>query len=108
LSDNSQDNNNNKLNPEVRTALTSRFFRLLCEKNSDAERTNQPNLFTKDSIWGTNNDNLDGINKDAIMPAIIGHLKKLQYIVEHADGKISITSSGKGHCGEKIVLSEGI
>jgi hypothetical protein len=105
---NNRDNNNNKiLNPETRTTLSSRFFKILCEKNSDAERTNQSNIFTKDDIWGIGED-LDGISKEKIMPLIIGHLKKLQYIIEHADGKISLTNEGKGHCGEKIILPESI
>jgi hypothetical protein len=101
LSNNNQ--NNNILNPDARTTLASRFFKLLCEKNSDAERTNQSNIFAKDDIWGTDDD-LDGISEEKVMPSIIGHLKKLQYIVEHADGKISLTNEGKGHCGEKISL----
>jgi hypothetical protein len=107
LSNNNQDNNNAILNPDARTTLASRFFKLLCEKNSDAERTNQPNIFIKDDIWGTDDD-LDGISEEKVMPSIIGHLKKLQYIVEHADGKISLTNEGKGHCGEKIILPESI
>jgi hypothetical protein len=107
LSNNNQDNNNTILNPDARTTLASRFFKLLCEKHSDAERTDQPNIFTKEDIWGTSGD-LDGISKEKIMPLIIGHLKKLQYIVEHADGKISLTNEGKGHCSEKIILPESI
>jgi hypothetical protein len=38
------------------------------------------------------------------MPSITGHLRKLEYIIEHADGKISLTYEGKKHCGEKIIL----
>ena len=91
------------LDAEARTTLASRFFKLLCEKNSDAERTGKSNIFTKDDIqesW-----DLDDINKeDNIMPSITSHLRKLEYIIEHADGKISLTYEGKKHCGEKIIL----
>ena len=94
------------LNPRERTILATRFFKLLCEKNSDAERTGLPSTFVKDDVWGTND--LDGINKEAMMPPIINHLKKLDYIIEHADGKISITNLGKKHCDEQISLPASI
>jgi hypothetical protein len=83
------------LNPRERTILATRFFKLLCEKNSDAERTGLSTAFVKDDVCGTND--LNGINKEAIMPPIVNHLKKLDHIIEHADGKISITNLGKKH-----------
>jgi hypothetical protein len=95
-----------KLNPRERTLLATRFFKLLCEKNSDAERTGQSVAFAIDTIWAT--DNLDGINKETIMPIIIGQLRKLDYIIVHADEKISINNIGKGHCNEEITLPEDI
>jgi hypothetical protein len=94
------------LNPRERTILATRFFKLLCEKNSDAERTGQPVAFTIDSIWGTNE--LDGINKETITPVIINQLRKLDYIIVHADDKIRINNLGKGHCNEEITISEDI
>jgi hypothetical protein len=63
---------------------------LLCEKNSDAERTNQSNIFTKNDIRGSG-EKLDGISKEKIMPSIIGHLKNTE-----------------SHCGERIILPESI
>jgi hypothetical protein len=95
-----------KLNPRERTLLATRFFKLLCEKNFDAERTGRPVAFTVDTIWTT--DNLDGINKETIMPIIIDRLRKLDYIIVHADKKISINNVGKGHCNEEITLPEDI
>ena len=75
-------------------------------KNSDAEPTGHPAAFTIDSIWAT--DNLDGVNKEAITPAIINQLRKLDYIIVHADGKISINNIDKGHCNEEITIPENI
>ncbi len=96
----------NRLNPRERTLLATRFFKLLCEKNSDAERTGQPVAFTIDDIWAT--DNLDGVNKEDITSVIVDQLRKLDYIIVHADGKISINNIGKGHCNEEITLPENI
>jgi hypothetical protein len=93
------------LKPRERTLLATRFFKLLCEKNSDAERTGQPVAFTIEDIWAT--DNLDGVNKED-MTLIISQLRKLDYIIVHADGKISINNIGKGHCNEEITLPENI
>jgi len=42
------------------------------------------------------------------MPSIINHLRKLDYIIEHADSKISITNFGKKHCDEQISLPQSI
>jgi hypothetical protein len=64
----------NTLNPRERTLMATQFFKLLCEKNSDAERTGQPVAFTTDSIWAT--DNLDGVNKKSITSIIINQLRK--------------------------------
>ena len=94
------------LNPRERTILATRFFKLLCEKNADAERTGQPVAFTTDSILET--DDLDGIDKEAITPVIIDQLRKLGYIIVHADDKISINNLGKGHCNEEITIPEDI
>ena len=94
------------LNPRERTFLATRFFKLLCEKNSDAERTGQPVAFTIDDIWAT--DNLDGANKEEITSVIINQLRKLDYVIVHADGKISVNNIGKGHCNEEITLPENI
>ena len=96
----------NTLNPRERTLLATQFFKLLCEKNSDVERTGQPVAFTTDSIWAE--DNLDGVNKEFITSIIINQLRKLDYIIVHADGKISINNIGKGHCNEEITISENI
>jgi hypothetical protein len=96
----------NTLNPRERTLMATRFFKLLCEKNSDAERTSRLAAFTTDAIWAT--DDLDGINKEAITSIIINQLRKLNYIIVHADGKISINDIGKGHCNEEIILPENI
>jgi hypothetical protein len=90
--------------PEDRSTLASRFFKLLCEKNSDAERTGKPNIFTKDDIWES--WDLDSTSKAGITQSIISHLRKWEYIVEHADGKVSLTYEGKKHCGEKIMLPQ--
>ena len=95
-----------RLSLRERTILATRFFKLLCLKKADAERTGIPTAFVKDDVWGT--DNLDGINKEDIMPSIINHLRKLDYIIEHADGKISITNFGKKHCDEQISLPQSI
>jgi hypothetical protein len=92
----------NILDPETRSTLAGRFFKLLCEKNSDAERTGKLNIFTKDDIW--QRWDLDDISKENITQSVIRHLRKLEYIVEHADGKVSLTNEGKKHCGEKIIL----
>src|SRR5919198_365290 len=96
--------NQNISDPEARSTLAGRFFKLLSEKNSDAERTGKPNIFTKDDIWES--WDLDGINKENITQSIIRHLRKLEYIIEHADGKVSLTYEGKKHCGEKITLPQ--
>jgi len=55
----------NTLNPRERTLLATRFFKFLCEKSSDAERTGQPAAFTMDDIWAT--DSLDGVNKEDML-----------------------------------------
>jgi hypothetical protein len=81
------------LHPRERTLLATRFFKLLCEKNSDAERTGQPVAFNIDDIWAT--DNIDGVNKEDITSVIINQHRKLDYIIVHADGKISINNIGK-------------
>jgi hypothetical protein len=94
------------LKPKERTLLATRFFKLLCEKNSDAERTGQPVAFTIEDIWGS--DDLDGVNKEDMTSVIIGQLRKLDYIIVHADGKIGINNIGKGHCNEEITLPENI
>jgi hypothetical protein len=96
----------NTLDPKERTLMATRFFKLLCERNSDAERTGQPAAFNTDTIWAT--DDLDGVNKEAITSIIIDQLRKLNYIIVHADGKISISNIGKGHCNEEIALPENI
>jgi hypothetical protein len=59
-----------------------------------------------DDIWAT--DSLDGVNKEDITSVIINQLRKLDYIIVHADGKISINNIGKGHCNEEITLPENI
>ena len=69
-------------------------FKLLCEKNSDAERTGQPVAFTTYSTWAA--DDLGGVDKESITSIIINQLRKLDYIIVHADGKISINNIGKG------------
>jgi hypothetical protein len=76
----------------------------LCDKNSDAERTGQPLAFTTDNIWAT--DNLDKVSKEDATPVIIEHLRKLDYIIVHADGKITINNTGKNHCNEEITLPQ--
>jgi hypothetical protein len=96
----------NLLNPRERTLLATRFFKLLCEKNYDAERTGQHVAFTTDSIWAA--DNLDGVNKESITSVIVNQLRKLDYIIVHADGKISINNIGKRHCNEEITIPEDI
>ncbi len=75
-------------------------------KNSDAKRTGQPVAFTTYSIWAE--DNLDGVNKESITSIIINQLRKLDYIIVHADGKISINNIGIGHCNEEITIAENI
>lgn len=94
----------NTLAPREKTLLATRFFKLLSEKNSDAERTGQPLAFSTDSIWGT--DDLDGINKESVTPVIINHLRKLDYIILHVGGKISINNNGKEHYNQDIVMPE--
>jgi len=96
--------NQNVSDPETRSILASRFLKLLCERNSDAERTGKPNIFTKDDIWES--WDLEGISKESVTESIISHLRKLEYIIEHADGKVSLTYEGKKHCGEKITLPQ--
>ena len=96
--------NQNISDPEARSTLASRFFKLLCERNSDAERTGKPNIFAKDDIWES--WDLDSTSRDSITQSIISHLRKLEYIVQHADGKVSLTYEGKKHCGEKITLPQ--
>ncbi|MGH9986947.1 MAG: hypothetical protein ACRD8W_23635 [Nitrososphaeraceae archaeon] len=98
--------NSTTLSPREKTLLATRFFKLLSEKNSDAERTGQPLAFSTDSIWGT--DNLDGISKESITSLIINHLRKLDYIIVHADRKISINNNGKDHYNEEIIMPENI
>jgi hypothetical protein len=39
---------------------------------------------------------------------IINHLRKLDYIIVHADGKISINNNGKDHYNEEIIMPENI
>ncbi|HKI10129.1 MAG TPA: hypothetical protein VKA09_17200, partial [Nitrososphaeraceae archaeon] len=79
-------------------------FKLLCKKALMLK--GQLAAFTTDAIWAT--DDLDGINKEAITSIIINQLRKLNYIIVHADGKISINDIGKGHCNEEIILPENI
>ncbi|MGH9966080.1 MAG: hypothetical protein ACRD5E_14815 [Nitrososphaeraceae archaeon] len=98
--------NSSTLTPREKTLLATRFFKLLSEKNLDAERTGQSLAFSTDSIWET--DYLDGISKESITPIIIDHLRKLDYIIVHADGKISINNNGKDHYNEEIVMPENI
>jgi hypothetical protein len=62
--------------------------------------------FTTDTIWAT--DDLDGVNKEAITSIIIDQLKKLNYIIVHADGEISISNIRKGHCNEEITIPENV
>jgi hypothetical protein len=85
--------------------MATRFFKLLCEKNSDAE-TGQPVAFTTDSIWAA--DDLGGVDKESITSIIINQLRKLDYIILYAYGRISINNIGKGHCNEEITISENI
>jgi hypothetical protein len=54
--------NPNTLSPREKTLLATRFFKLMSEKNFDAERTGQSLAFSIDSIWHTNK--LDGISKE--------------------------------------------
>jgi hypothetical protein len=42
------------------------------------------------------------VNKESITSIIINQLRKLEYIIVHADGKISINNKGKGHFGAAI------
>ena len=86
--------------------MATRFFKLLCEKNSDAERTGQPVAFTTYSTWAA--DDLGGVDKESIISIIINQFRKLDYIIVHADGKISINNIGKGHCNEEITIPENI
>ena len=71
-----------------------------------AERTGQPIAFTIGDIWATGD--LEGVDKEDITSVIITQLRKLDYIIVHADGKISINNIGKGHCNEEITLPENI
>jgi len=98
--------NLNTLTPREKAVSATRFFKLLSEKNSDAERTSQSLAFSIEGIWGT--DDLDGISKESITPMIINHLRKLDYIIVHADGKISINNNGKDHYNEEIIMPENI
>jgi hypothetical protein len=90
------------LNPRQRPVLIRCFYKLLYEKNSDSERTALPVAFTTDSIWGT--DDLDGVNKETIIHVTINQLRKLDYILQHANSKISINHIVKGHCNEHITI----
>jgi hypothetical protein len=44
--------NLNTLTPREKAVLATRFFKLLSEKNSDAERTSQSLAFSIEGIWG--------------------------------------------------------
>jgi hypothetical protein len=94
------------LSPRQRPVLTRCFYKLLYEKNSDSERTAIPITFTTDSIWGT--DDLDVVNKETIIHVTINQLRKLDYIILHADSKLSINDIVKAHSNEQITIPEDI
>jgi cytidine deaminase len=88
------------LNKTDRTILGTRYFASICEKTkkSGGRRAR----FSKTEIYGT--QLLDAYNREIVIPMIIEKLKGLGYIYENKNNKISLTTLGKRHCGQKVTL----
>jgi len=92
------------LNYSDRQILGTRYFQLLCEKTR--ENKGRRHRFTKTEVYGMGQ--LDGYNRETVIPLIIEKLKKLRYIEEYENGEISLTSTGTNNCGREVILDESL
>ena len=74
----------------------------LCERDSDSMRNKQvPAKLTLDEIW---DNNLGAYNRNDIAPLVIDYFERIRrYIVQHPDGRISLSAEEKSHCNDPEV-----
>ncbi|HZI72104.1 MAG TPA: cytidine deaminase, partial [Nitrososphaeraceae archaeon] len=92
------------LNYTDRQILGTRYFQLLCEKTR--ENKGKRDIFSKTEVYGRGQ--LDGYNREIVIPLIIEKLKQLGYIEEYENNKISLTPLGNNNCGREVILNESI
>lgn len=90
---------NPMLYEQHRRTIGSKFMKRLCERNSDSMRNNGvPAMLTLDEIW---NKNLGAYKQDNVAPLVIHYFENVRrYIVQHPDGRISLTAEGGAHCND--------
>jgi len=102
-------NTNSQLYENHRRTIGANFMKILCEKHDDAKRKGQPTMFAVDELWKDNAD-LSAFAQEQIAPLAIRFFRDdLGYIIQHPDGRISLTDTGRQHCGdpdESFTLSE--
>ena len=102
-------NTNPQLYENHRRTIGANFMKKLCEKIDDARRKGESTMISVDELWKDNAD-LSAFAQDQIAPLAIRFFRdELGYIIQHPDGRISLTDVGRQHCGdpnEAFTLSE--
>lgn len=106
---NDDNTNQQQLYENHRRTIGANLMKELCEKNDDAKRKGEPTMFSVDELWKDNAD-LSAFAQEQIAPLAIRFFRdELGYIIQHPDGRISLTDTGRQHCGdpdESFTLSE--
>jgi hypothetical protein len=91
------------LNERDRKILGTRYLHALCKKMNIEQREGP---FFKYEIY--KDAEIGAYNSEVVIPLIIEKLKKLKYIREDKDERISITNLGREHCKDEVTLDESI
>ena len=91
-------NNNPMLYEKHRRTIGANFMKTLCERDHNAIQNGLDNYFTIDDLW----EHLRGFNQQQISHLVIRYFQNdRHYIMQHPDGRISLTDVGRQHCNDR-------